>query len=94
MTIQHTPEERDRLIEGTKAMLMHAVKRDDMPISADMRVSEKDAAKLVGYAAGSFKNLRHEGKGPIFYMRPIERAKISYRLIDLAVWIEGKRESW
>lgn len=94
MTMQRTTEEAQNLIESTMKMLLFAVDRDRISISADMRVGEKDAAKMVGYAPGSFKNLRSEGKGPIYYNRPVAGSKISYRLMDLATWIEKRRENW
>lgn len=94
MNVERTPEELQNLVESTMKMLLHVVTRDEIPTSADMRVGERDAAKLVGYAAGSFKNIRSEGKGPIYYNRPVAGSKISYRLMDLATWIEQRRESW
>lgn len=61
-------------------------------ITADRRVSEAEAAELVGYAPGSFKNLRSLGAGPPFFNRPLAGSRISYRLEDLANWIEQSRE--
>jgi len=94
MTIERTQKQKQDLIESTMAMLLYAVKRDSIPVSADMRVREQDAARMVGYSPGSFKNLRGEGKGPIFYYRPVAGSKVSYRLMDLAMWIEEHREDW
>lgn len=94
MKVERTPEERRNLLESTMAMLLAVVKRDNIPISADMRVRESDAAKMMGYAPGSFKNIRNEGKGPVYYNRPVDGSKISYRLMDLAMWIEKRREDW
>ena len=73
-------------------MLLLAVIGNNMPISADLRVSEKDAAHLLGYAAGSLKNLRQEGQAPRSYQRGVGGGRISYRLHDIAVWIEGRRD--
>lgn len=94
MTIQRTTQETQDLVESTMAMLLKAVRQDNIPISADMRVREKDAARMMGYAPGSFKNIRNEGKGPIYYNRPVAGSKISYRLMDLAMWVEERRENW
>lgn len=94
MKVERTKEDKQNLIESTMAMLLEAVKRGGIAISADMRVGERDAAKMMGYAPGSLKNIRGEGKGPIYYNRPVEGSKISYRLMDLAMWIEERREDW
>lgn len=94
MRVQRSAEDQRSLIESTMRMLQQAVERDKLIISADMRVSEMDAAKLVGYAPGSFKNLRNEGKGPVYYNRAVAGSRVSYRLMDLAAWLEERREQW
>lgn len=94
MRVQRSAEEQKALIESTMRMLLHVVDRDKITVSADMRVSEKDAAKMAGYAHGSFKNLRNEGKGPVYYNRSVAGSRVSYRLMDLAAWLEERREQW
>jgi hypothetical protein len=63
-------------------------------ISADERVGERDAAELLELHRDSLARLRQEGKGPPAYVLGLGRARISYRLIDLVLWIEGRREKF
>lgn len=63
-----------------------------MFITADDRLSEADAAELLGYVPGSLRNMRSAGGGPTFFNRPLGGSSKSYRLEDLAAWIERSRE--
>lgn len=63
-----------------------------MEISADLRVSEKDAAVLIGYSAAHLKALRQAGEGPRSYRIGVAGSRISYRFDDLASWVEVARE--
>ena len=63
-----------------------------MTVSGDLRVSEKDAAELLGYAAGYLKKMRQEGRAPKHYTRGVGGGRISYRFHDIAEWIEDRRE--
>lgn len=98
LVMSHFPErlteERQRLIESTMRMILKAATDQHMVMSADMRVGEKDAATLLGYVQGSLRNLRQMGQAPTSYQRPVNGARISYRLMDLACWIEERREGW
>ncbi|WP_162567555.1 hypothetical protein [Variovorax sp. SRS16] len=90
---ERSTEERQRLIESTMAMIREAATERQIIMSADMRVSERDAASLIGYTnANSLKNLRQAGQGPVFYHRPVNGSRVSYRLMDLAMWVEERRE--
>lgn len=61
-------------------------------VTPDGRVGESDAAALLGYGnPGSLKNLRQQGFGPPHYLRVVAGAKVSYRLADLAIWVEKSR---
>ncbi|MEQ5837452.1 hypothetical protein [Marinobacter sp. NFXS9] len=61
--------------------------------TSDLRVSEPTAAALLGYAEGSLRNLRTMGASPPFYKRAAgDSSRISYRLRDLAEWIEIRRD--
>ncbi len=92
--LHRTTAEKQGLVESTMAMILRAAMDRGVTMSADMRVSERDAADLMGYAPGSLKNIRQEGKGPIFYYRAVNGSRVSYRLMDLATWLEAKRENW
>lgn len=54
-------------------------------VTADGRISETDASKLLGI---NLKSARSEGRGPTAYTRPLKGSKWSYRISDLAQWIE------
>lgn len=80
--------------EATAARLLGAATQAGMTISGDLRVSEKEAAKLLGYAAGYLKKMRQEGRAPKHYTRGVGGGRISYRFDDIAEWIEARREDW
>lgn len=64
----------------------------DLVVSGDQRVSEAAAALLLGIAHGSLKNMRAEGRAPPHYRIGIAGSRVSYRIADLAAWIEEGRE--
>ncbi|ABE42915.1 hypothetical protein Bpro_0959 [Polaromonas sp. JS666] len=80
--------------EATHLLLQAKCREAGSFVSIDERVSEQDAAQLLGITAGGLKNMRHEGRAPEAYGAPIGRGKVSYRLFDLALWIEQKRGAW
>lgn len=79
-------------IEATTVLLATFAASEDLTVTADMRVGEKDAADLLGYTAGHLKNLRQEGRGPVSYQRGVAGSRVSYKLTDLSAWIESGRE--
>ncbi len=93
---QREVERKNRLerIERTRAQLLQVCTERQITITADERVSETDAAVLLGCAAGSLKNMRTLGTSPPFYRRAMNNSRVSYRLSDLAEWIENGREDW
>jgi hypothetical protein len=84
----------DDLIEATTHALTIAANEAALFVSGDGRVSEADAAGLLGYSANYLRQLRGEGKGPAAYSIGINGGRISYRLADLAAWIESRRENF
>lgn len=76
----------------TAACLRAAAADRRMFVTADDRVNEEDAAQLMGYAVGTLRNMRSAGGGPSFYNRPLGGFSKSYRLADLAKWMERARE--
>lgn len=78
-------------IESTASILTSFAQNQGMTVTGDRRISEKDAAKLLGLNPAYLKNLRQEGKGPVPYNRGMAGCRISYRIIDLAEWIEQGR---
>jgi hypothetical protein len=81
-------------VEATAALLLASAARDELTVSGDLRVNEKDAAHLLGYSAANLKALRQEGNGPVSYALGMNGGRISYRLRDLAAWIEMAREDF
>lgn len=74
-------------------MLLQAACRESrLFVTGDQRVSEADAAALIGLAAGSLRNLRTEGSAPPAYRVAAGGSRISYRLVDLATWLEARRD--
>ena len=82
------------LIDVTLAALMEAARAADMTITGDGRVSEADAAVLLGIEPDTLAKKRSEGKAPPSYRLSVGAGRISYRLRDLAAWIEAQRENF
>ena len=82
----------DRIARTVKS-LMHAAGDADMVVSGDGRVSEADAAVLLGYAPNYLKQMRAVGRGPVAYRLGLIGARVSYRIEDLSRWIEERRNS-
>ena len=78
--------------ELTLALLRRRARDCQFTVSADERVSEASAARLLEVHPDTLARKRGEGTGPAAYAVPLGRAKVTYRLIDLAVWIESRRE--
>lgn len=81
-------------VESCARLLLDAAIEHGMGLTGDHRISEGDAAVLLGLHPGSLKNLRAEGCGPVAYRAPTGGCRWSYRLSDLAAWIEARREAW
>lgn len=92
--VHRDAEDRRELIDATTQRLHAAAMASQMFVSGDGRVSEKDAAVLIGYKPRYLKNKRLLGKAPTSYARGAGGGQVSYRLEDLAAWIEHGRESW
>jgi hypothetical protein len=84
--------EAERRVEAVVAMWRGALREAGKVISGDLRCSEADAAWLLGLAPGSLKNRRHEGDTPRAYRIGVGGSRVSYRLHDLALWLERQRE--
>ena len=76
----------------TTGNLFNAACRLGLVISADNRVNEKGAALLLRCSHASLKAMRQNGDGPVFYAVGVDGSRLSYRLNDLAAWIEAGRE--
>lgn len=81
------------MIDQCEQLMLDACARQEIVLSGDRRVSESDAAKLLGHSSEHLRRLRAEGKGPAVYKRGMNGNRVSYRLRDLAEWIECERET-
>tara|TARA_R110002124_G_scaffold141679_1_gene306228 strand:+ start:16646 stop:16927 length:282 start_codon:yes stop_codon:yes gene_type:complete len=89
--LEPSAEECSR-IAATTELFSEACAARGTPVTADGRIGEADAAVLLGYQLASLQNLRTMGGGPAHYKRRAGTSKISYRLCDLAGWVEQTRE--
>lgn len=81
----------DRIIE-TETRLEAWCIAELRVITPDGRISEQSVADILGVDIRTLQNNRGEGKSPPFYNQPVGRNRISYRLKDVARWIEEQRE--
>lgn len=84
----------DDRVESCRAALEAAAREAGMYLSGDGRVSEQDAARLLGLSPGHLKRLRQDGAGPVAYMVGMNGCRLSYRTRDLAAWVELGREQF
>lgn len=85
-------EDMEDRAQSTEASYKVWCREHGVVVTPDGRVGESDAAVLLGYGnSGSLKNLRQQGFGPPHYLRVVAGAKVSYRLSDLAIWVEQSR---
>ena len=79
-------------IEETVRWLSAAAHDAAFWISGDGRIGERDAATLLGWSESSLRNARTEGRGPRFYRLGGGGHRVTYRIPDLAQWIETRIE--
>lgn len=77
-------------VEICTRLLREAVERAGLWMSGDGRVGEEVAAKLLGWNVGALRNARSEGSGPRWYRLGGGGAKITYRIVDIAEFIEER----
>lgn len=80
-------------LEATAELLRLAALERGIFLSGDHRISEADAASLLGYSGEHFAELRRVGAGPPAFRLGLRGARFSYRLADIAVWIEARRDA-
>ena len=78
-------------IEGTVRLWLATLREQGRAVTGDQRVSEADAAVLLGITPEGLKNRRHEGDAPVAYRLGVGGSRMSYRLSDLAAWLEARR---
>lgn len=78
-------------IEATRACLEAACLSAGHWISGDGRVGEETVADLLGMTCGTLGNKRTDGTGPRWFRLGGNGHRVTYRLADVAVWIEAQR---
>lgn len=89
----HDLTQRDQ-IEATARMLESACREAGHPITGDGRIGEGPAASLLGLAEATLANKRADGSGPEFFRLGGHGHRVTYRLLDIARWIEASRRDW
>ncbi|WP_406828699.1 hypothetical protein [Microbulbifer sp. ARAS458-1] len=83
----------DERVFKTAQLFADTARAAGMQLSFDLRIGEADAAAVLGYSPDHLQRIRREKTGPTAYRRGIgNKTRVSYRLVDLAHWIEGTRE--
>ena len=82
--------ELDR-IEATRASRESACRESGVFVTGDDRSGEADAAGLLGLAPATLANRRSAQDGPPWFRIGGAGHRVSYRLVDLAGWIEAQR---
>jgi hypothetical protein len=88
-----SPTRFELAVASTTAMLRRAVREQGIPITIDERIGERDAARLLMLHPDTLARRRAEGTAPPAYGLGLGRARVSYRLTDLAIFIEAARKS-
>jgi hypothetical protein len=79
-------------ITATAAALEDAVRSAGVLRSPDGRVGSDDATRLLDLSPATMRNQRTQGRGPIAYRFPVGTSRVSYKILDLAAWIEIARQ--
>ena len=77
---------------ATADLLLAAAKEAGYYLTGDQRIGEADLAVLLGMTAGALANKRREGKAPPSYSLGAAGHRITYRIADVAAWIEARRD--
>jgi hypothetical protein len=85
------PADRADRIAATEALMLAAAHEAGIRIIGDRRVNQEGAAVLLGAAVETLKNWRKSRGGPVYYPRGIGYNGVTYRVGDLAVFVERAR---
>ncbi len=72
-------------------MLIVGAREAGLQMTGDRRVGEGDAAKLLALHPKTLEAMRGDGTGPDALRVPVNGSRWSYRVDDLAAWIEVRR---
>lgn len=82
----------DGRTDETSDLLQKAARDAGMWISGDLRIGESDLATLLGFAPGTLANRRRQGSAPPAFNLAGRGHRVTYRIADVAAWIEARRE--
>lgn len=91
MTQTTNPNEAQERVDACRRALESTCRESGAYVTGDGRIGEEVAAQLLGFAAGTLANRRSEGTGPPSYKLGGGGHRVTYRLSDLAAWIEAMR---
>jgi hypothetical protein len=75
----------------TEAILYRRLTDAGKWVSGDGRISESDFAWLIGQTRDAVRNRRRYGDTPPWFKLGSHGSKVSYRVRDIALWIDGLR---
>lgn len=81
-------------IDQTTAQLERACRERGQWVSHDGRVYDDVAAEILGRTVGTLANWRANGGAGVPFFRAGRRGRVTYRLRDLAAYIESTRDSF
>jgi len=79
--------ELEQRIDATARLLLAAAKEASAIVSFDGRVTEEVAARMLGVSPRTMADWRTDVSGPPHY----KHGRISYRVSEIAAFIEGGR---
>jgi hypothetical protein len=85
-------DDLDQRVERLERLLVEIARERNWWLSGDLRIGEADCAALLGWTVESLRNARCEGRAPPSYSIGGARHRRTYRLHDVAVWVEVRRQ--
>jgi len=86
--------DREARIAATEAALLAAAEDAMITVTADGRISERAASRLLGFNDRYLADRRIAGVGPVGYdLQAGGSGRYSYRVAELAAWVESLREA-
>jgi hypothetical protein len=87
-------ETLEQRIDRTEARLLAACEAGGLVLTGDLRISAKDAAAFLGLSVEGLKQAKSEGRAPTAYALGVGgKTRSSYRLRDIASWIEQRYDT-
>lgn len=78
-------------IDTCERLLLAACRESGEFVTGDGRIAETVAARLLGYEAATLANWRATDSGPAWFRIGGATHRVTYRIRDLATWIEARR---